>query len=428
MIRNALLAFGIVMAFATQLPVPGLPITLSHLALLLWILLSVGRILAGHRLIVTAAFKRLCIFWLGLALSLCLGTVVGYFRNDLSLADALHDTVSYVLLALVTCLPAAEPNAADRLPAYAWYVVIIGQLALAAQVGLAWGLFHQSGVDLWYWGVRFQGWSENPNQLALYCAVLGPLALHVATTTKNSFGKIGGLLGLILPFYVGRLTQSDTYLLTAVPMYLIFLVLQLRTGLSPGSSKASFGRQVAIVVLLTSISLSLALVPYGLAEFGNVQKFAQSLTRGKGGPATDHTAALRLHLWDSALVKGLYSGSLGLGPGPHVDRPAAESGKGPAMTVPKEAHNTILDLYTQGGLIAVLLLFWIVGSAALCAWRAKFNALFALIASLAVFSIFHLTIRHPIVWFPITLCLATGIGRSEARGRSSIPTYAHLPT
>src|SRR5262245_49236764 len=37
MIRDALLAFGIVMAFATQLSVPGLPIDPSHLALVLWI-------------------------------------------------------------------------------------------------------------------------------------------------------------------------------------------------------------------------------------------------------------------------------------------------------------------------------------------------------------------------------------------------------
>ena len=50
MIRDALLAFGIVMAFATQLSVPGLPITPSYLALALWIVLSTGRIVMGHSL------------------------------------------------------------------------------------------------------------------------------------------------------------------------------------------------------------------------------------------------------------------------------------------------------------------------------------------------------------------------------------------
>jgi len=75
---------------------------------------------------------------------------------------------------------------------------------------------------------------------------------------------------------------------------------------------------------------------------------------------------------------------------------------------PFEAHSTILDLYTQGGLISVLALMWIFGSAALSAWRAKLDALVALVASIAVFSAPHLVIRHPIVWFCLTLCLVAG--------------------
>jgi len=75
---------------------------------------------------------------------------------------------------------------------------------------------------------------------------------------------------------------------------------------------------------------------------------------------------------------------------------------------PFEAHNTILDLYLQGGLVAVIALLWIVGSAAMSAWRARYDALLVLVASAAVFSIPHLIIRHPIVWFALTFCLVAG--------------------
>jgi hypothetical protein len=71
-----------------------------------------------------------------------------------------------------------------------------------------------------------------------------------------------------------------------------------------------------------------------------------------------------------------------------------------------------LDVYTQGGLVAVLALAWIVGSATLSAWRAKLDALLALTASIVVFSIPHLIIRHPIVWYALSICLVAETPRA----------------
>ena len=394
------------MAFATQLSVPGLPITPSYLALALWIVLSTGRIVLGHSLVMTDAFKQLARFWLGLAIALSIGTLVGYFKDELSISDALHDVASYVFLALLTCLSVAESDLSRRLRVIAWYVVIIGQLALLVQAALAWNLLHQSGVELWYWDVRFQGWSENPNQLALYCAILGPLGLYLATTSERLRPALAGFVSMILPFYMGRLTESDTYVLATIATYVPFLFLQLRAGPPAGGRISGITRKAAVFLLALSIPLCLALVPLGLTNVDDLHDFAKGLTRGKGGPATERSTEQRLHLWDGAFEKGLYSGSLGLGPGPHVDRPANRSGSGASLIVPKEAHNTILDFYTQGGLMAVLLLVWIVSSAAARVWHAKLDGLLGLMASIVVFSIFHLTVRHPIVWFGIALCLA----------------------
>ena len=158
--------------------------------------------------------------------------------------------------------------------------------------------------------------------------------------------------------------------------------------------------------LLGSVPLSVAMVPYALTEVDNAEQFAKSLTKDHGGAATVETAELRLLLWNQALERGLKSSSFGLGPGPHLDTPASfDRGY---VRLPFEAHNTVLDIYTQGGLIAVLALMFIVGCAARAAWRCRLDAMLAFIVSIVVFSIPHLIIRHPIVWFALSICLAAG--------------------
>ncbi|WP_029076581.1 hypothetical protein [Kaistia adipata] len=405
MTRNALLAAGIVMSYASQLEPPGLPIGYGELFLFLWILLSLGRILAGGRIVVTPALVRFAWFWTILALSLGIGTIVGYFSEILYFAGIWHDTLAYALLACVTCLATAEPDAERRLRQCAWWGVGLANATLAIQAALAAGWIHQSGVEPWYWD-RFRGWSLNPNQIALYCAAFGPLALHLATTTDKPVARLLGFAGMILPFYVGRLTKSDTFLYTSVLTWMIFLGLHLRSWLAAGRGIASAGRQIVMVLILASLPLTMALAPFGLAELGNAESFAKSLTKDKGGDATAETAELRLYLWEEAIRRGLRSASLGLGPGAHLERPNIV-GNG-SLPRPFEAHSTLLDLYTQGGILAVGALAWIVFTAAFLVWRAKLDALLVLIVSLVVFSLPHLIIRHPIVWFSLALCLVAG--------------------
>nr|WP_245263976.1 polymerase [Mesorhizobium sp. LSHC424B00] len=403
--RDALLAFGVAMSYAAQLSIPGLPFGYSELCLTLWIMLSMTRILAGGQLEVTPALAKLGLFWLILALAMGVGYIIGFLTTTLFLDPLLHDTLAYVLLACVTCLAAAEPNASFRLRRIAWWMVAVANAGFIIQVGLGFGWLHQAGVEPWYWD-RFCGWSDNPNQLALYCALLGPLALHLATTTSNKWGRCLALCSLIFTVYVGRLTKSDTYLYTTVLACLILLGLRVRAWLTSDGNKASLSRQLAVLMAVGFLPLALSIAPYALSEASSAEDFAKSLTKDKGGEATAQTAALRLYLWNAALEKGARSGSLGLGPGPHLDSPPVVNQQ--FLPRPFEAHSTILDLYTQGGLISVLALMWIFGSAALSAWRAKLDALVALVASIAVFSAPHLVIRHPIVWFCLTLCLVAG--------------------
>jgi hypothetical protein len=192
MIRDAILACGLVMAYATQLGVPGLPIGYTELFLTLWIVLSIGRALASGGLEATSALARFASFWLILTFTLGMGAIVGYLTKVLFLGPMLHDTFAYMLLVGITCLSVAEPDAERRMRRVGWWVVAMANAGFAWQIGLAWGWVHQSGVDPWYWD-RFCGWSDNPNQLALYCAIVGPLALHLAKTSTYRWAKFLGL-------------------------------------------------------------------------------------------------------------------------------------------------------------------------------------------------------------------------------------------
>ncbi|MBZ9849998.1 O-antigen ligase family protein [Mesorhizobium sp. CA14] len=413
MIRDALLAAGVALSFASQISVPGLPFGYGELFLMLWIMLSVGRVLAGGPIEATPAFVKLAKFWLLLSLTLAIGTAVGYSTTVLYLTGLSHDVMAYALVASVTCLATLDPDAESRLRRSAWWVIAIAFGAFTVQLGLAWGWIHQSGIDPWYWD-RLRGWSENPNQLALYCAVFGPLALHLAATTDKRWGQFFALTSLSLIFYVGRLTKSDTYLYTTILSGLVFLGLRLRAWFASGSGKASLSRQIALVMIVGAVPLAIAATPYAIAEEGSVTEFAKSLTKDGGDEATAETFDLRVFLWGEAIEKGLESWSLGLGPGPHLERPPVADKQ--FLERPFEAHNTILDLYLQGGLVAVLALIWIVGAAGISAWRSRFDALAVLLASVIVFSMPHLTIRHPIVWFALTFCLVAGM-RSEVRLR-----------
>jgi O-Antigen ligase len=404
MMLNALLAFAIVMTSATQLVVPHFSSTFGELSLLLWIILTIGFRFTQGPIYLTPALARLGGFWLCFTILAAFGLLIGFTTQVLDEPFIVHDSLAYFLLALVTCLSAASPDAARNMRQTAWFVIGLASLTLSIQLLAGLGFFSISSANPWYWN-RFRGWSENPNQLALYCAIYGPVALHLAVTSKRRLSKIAGLAGLILPVVAGVMTRSDTYILTLIVTCIILIGLWVHrylAGINNGNTGTK-GRQITILLLLSTAPLILAMAPY---ETASISSLVNSVTRDRGGVAIEETTERRRDLWSEALLNGLHSGSLGLGPGPHQKiRPLNE----PLFKDdPFEAHNTFLDVYTQGGLLAVCLLIWLGVSGARMVLHARLDALFALMVTLAFFAIPHLIIRHPIVWFSITLCLVAG--------------------
>ena len=108
---------------------------------------------------------------------------------------------------------------------------------------------------------------------------------------------------------------------------------------------------------------------------------------------------------------GLETGSLGLGPGPHLERPNVINRH--ALPTPFEAHSTLLDVFTQGGLLGVIAVCSLFAGTFLLMLRARLDALVALTAALAIFSISHFVLRQPIVWFALALSLILGSERAR---------------
>ncbi|HMJ27924.1 MAG TPA: O-antigen ligase family protein [Xanthobacteraceae bacterium] len=331
-------------------------------------------------------------------------------RQELDPATMLHDAFAYLLVAAITCLIAATIPADGSLRQTEWLLIAFWNTALVLQLAMGWSIISLPSVDPWYWD-RFRGWAENPNQVGLYCAVFTPLSLGLALSSKG-FGRIAGSFSCLLSFAVGRLTKSDTFLVAMVAAIALFLVLRLRTWLTSPEHRFGLRFAVAVFVTIAAVPLSLSFIAYAVATADDVESLAISLAKDQGGDATKRTATLRLQLWGDALNRGLESGSLGLGPGPHLEKPYVA--KRHALPQPFEAHSTLLDVFTQGGLLGVLAVCGLFAGTIVLVLRAGLDALAALIAALAIFSISHFILRQPTVWFALALSLILGSARAPS--------------
>jgi O-Antigen ligase len=415
---DLLLALGILLSTASQLRPTGAPIGPGEICLVIWIVLMIGREVIQLDPRFTPALSRLVLFWLLFAVAQSIGTLAGFAIGDVHDSSLfMHDVMAYPLLATISMLSVVGPDAGSRLNRVAWFLVTLGSVTLGLQVAQAWELVSMGSIDPWYWD-RLRGWSENPNQLAILCAVLGLLSLHLADVAASTPARIAAVGGAVLPIYVGRLTKSDTFGLVLVAAGPIFIALKLRTRLLSHQPRLTVSLAFAWIGILALPPLLVSAAPFGYSLAVEAQELAGDMAKGDQQD-TEKTAQIRLQAWQQAIDRGLESGMLGLGPGPHLPIPAwIRAGRQNPSEEPNyierpdingtpnfEAHNTLLDIFTQGGLLAVLGLIWLVATTFLLTYRAKLNGLTTLLCGLTIFSIFHLIIRQPIFWLAIAMCL-----------------------
>ena len=175
----------------------------------------------------------------------------------------------------------------------------------------------------------------------------------------------------------------------------VFLAIKSSLWLATSEKGLTFRAALVSIALLGLPMLAVAALPFAPAAVERVEAKYEALYD------EDSQGDLRFHLWAEAFEKGMDAAMLGLGPGPHLTKKAWKHPP-PAKF---EAHNTPLDLFVQGGLLALLAFLWLYASMLLATTRAKLPALAALSCGFVVFSMFHFIIRHPIFWFGVVLCL-----------------------
>src|SRR5882672_8681997 len=391
-VLDVLLTLGLLLSTASQLRPDNAPVGPGEICLAVWVLLMLFREVGRLGPALTAPLSRLLIFWLAFAVAQCVGTMTGFATGDRHDSGLfMHDVMAYPVLAAVSCLSVAG----SRLHRVAWLLATLGAAWLALQVAFGWGFVNLGDFDTWEWE-RFRGLSDNANQLALSCAVLGLLSLYLAETARGLGERIAAVTCMIVAIVVGRLTMSDAFLLVLVAAAPIFVALKLRRWLMSLDRQMPLRSASAWILVLALPLVTAYVVPLGASSATELEDFIKGMTKGGGGRDTEETARLRVHLWNGAMRRGIEAGMLGLGPGPHLEIPSAiVAGRRDSTNDPKhvehpefgfvpnfEAHNTLLDLFIQGGLIAVLSLGWLVATAVVMTHRAELDGLTTLLCGL----------------------------------------------
>jgi hypothetical protein len=410
---------AMLLALQTQLRIAGAGPGVALLALCIVpaLGLALWRGAAGVRRDALALFA----FWALLGAAMSLGSIASTVRAilvDVSLVS--HDIGAYILLTLLTLSFATLPGRAQRLRRIQWWVAIFGACLSALQFANAFGPLSLSGVDPWYWD-RMRGWAENPNQFALFSLLVGFCALALIDGCETRAHKATAALCAAVALGVGFQSKSNAYSLMVGAGLAVYLALKAGRAVL-AAERSGFPAIGALLTLASAAGFVLTLVSAQVNLNRDLKAMAGGIARKGDDESAD--AALRLELWRQAVEVGWSSGGFGLGPGPHLAIPPSliaarkEEDEPKYVAHPKEgvapnfeAHNTVLELFVQGGVLAVGAFAWILATGVRRAWRAGQDGVIALIVATIAFGSFHVIFRHPLVWF----CLCLGVLAESAR-------------
>jgi O-antigen ligase len=383
---------------ATQARVPALGLGLAELAGAGLLVLEASNIVRRLRTDLLLAMT-----------AVVLGFLVGY-TNNLMLGLSVNTTVRdlfALIYAMLAGLAAASHLAREERP--------VVTVALALSAGLLVQLLPLGltvvGVDGAFWlgeddepGLpflsRYTGFSTNPNQLGVMVCSFPFVAVEAWLQSRESSTRWVVGAGLAACGVIAVLIQSNTvfasYMVTAA------IVLMLAWN-RPHQGRVVPGRVLASAALLLVVAAGFLV-------------YADASIEKTG----DRDANGRFSRWNTALDGIAQTGLLGAGPGGQSGELRPFDGT--------EAHNTLLDVTLQGGVLAVIAYLVVV----MLAWRAAQRSgrplLLGMLLSTLIQQATHYTLRHPISWIYLLLPLVVVMQFRPAPGRPvAVPAPAAPP-
>lgn len=406
MFRDTLLGLGLALYPATQLRLDGVPLGMGEVFLNAWLALSVAVQLTRGSHPGNTALWHVVTFWSVIALAESIGLVSGLatelFQDVMAM---LHDVFAYSLMLALGTMLSLELAGSRRRRRVCWLVTGLSTVVLVAQLIGGFVVQPLSGVNVWFFD-RFCGWSNDANQLGFVAAFLTVTSLYLAQTASSITHTAAALVCTAVAFLVGILTKSDSFVVSLLVGASIWVMLTAFIWIRTLEMGPTLRGAAVLFGLLGVPLMAAAFAPFASAAMERIEGRSEAVYEADGQGDT------RLELWTEAIERGVHSGFIGLGPGPQL---TSKSYKRPPPSK-FESHNTPLELFSQGGLLAIGVFIWLCLSALRGAWRARLPGMAALMCTFVTFCMFHFLARHPIFWFGVIFCLLESAHAMEMVG------------
>ncbi len=354
------LGCSLILSVSSKLRLDSIPIGIGEVLILFFMLFSTFKHRLTYKIMdLIIIFSLLILFLIGTFISVKFGV----FKVD----SFLHNLIAYMFSCIFFFTFFRMLKSSIDKELLLKYIVISISLTIILYFFLS---FFMPG-NFYYGTSRFSGLSKNPNQLAMILSFLPFLIFRI------SFDKVKKLFFIILILFIGLKTLSDGLFIAWFCSFIFSVIIF-------SFDKSSF--IIKSFFLCFGIFSLIIFIFYMSPIFIEYYNFLNS----DAGQAD-----IRVTLWMNAFEAYLYSPVFGLGPGAHsgINHPFDGS----------EAHNMYFDLLTNIGFFSFLLIGYFI-YLIFNILKSKEYLLVTCIISLLIFSVFHLTVRHPSFWMIIAVC------------------------
>lgn len=378
---------------ATVLRFPGIPLGPGEVLLVVWLSLVLMRRATRGSSLLSGTARPFVAFWAAALSLLMLGYAIAVMFYGYYAVGALHDTVAYGLMAVFSITLASELTKGSGETSLRRYYSFVSALLIGLLLlGLAMG---QGSKPFWY-GSRFHGWANDPNQLAFQVVAAPFVLLHFASK-ESGIKRIGLFLLAGASVLVGLATESDS-LVVAWPFATLVGVVHMYGVQGWSKGHTYWGGLLRLVILPVTVGGVLLVV--GGALIDALWSGAREVYASGGQGAS------RITLWMHGLGALAKSPFAGLGPGAHSGVWGPLGGA--------ESHSSYIQWATNTGLLGLAGLLTLLALILKRCWATRSVWLLMAVSAYGALFLFHSALRHPSMWLTLVCIVAITDPRSEA--------------